>query len=49
MVDFEKLCDERGIHIIERVMVNDDYRRTSTGNLMPNLPGRTAIYRFRHQ
>ena len=47
--DFEKLCDERGIHIIERVMVNDNYRHTSTGNLMPNLLGRTAIYRFRHQ
>lgn len=47
--DFEKLCDERGIHIIERVMVNDDYRRTSAGNFMPNLLGRTAIYRFRQQ
>ncbi len=47
--DFEKLCDERGIHIIERIMVNDDYRRTSAGNFMPNLLGRTAIYRFRQQ
>jgi len=47
--DFEKLCNERGIHIIERVMVNDDYRRTSAGNFMPNLLGRTAIYRFRQQ
>ena len=47
--DFEKLCDERGVHIIERVMVNDDYRRTSAGNFMPNLLGRTAIYRFRQQ
>ncbi|MGB5260307.1 MAG: methionine biosynthesis protein MetW [Gammaproteobacteria bacterium] len=47
--DFEALCEVRGIHIIERIMVNDDYARTPAGNLMPNLLGRTAIYRFRQQ
>ncbi len=45
--DFEKLCHERNIRILDRIMVNDVARRTVTGNLMPNMFGRTAIYRFR--
>jgi len=45
--DFEQLCAERGIHVLQRIMVNHDYRRSSSDNLLPNLLGRTAIYRFR--
>ncbi len=45
--DFEQLCTERGIHVLQRVMVNHDYLRSASDNLLPNLLGRTAIYRFR--
>lgn len=47
--DFEQLCDERNIRIIERVMVDDEARSSTSGNLLPNLFGRTAIYRFRQK
>ncbi len=47
--DFEQLCFERGIHILQRTMVNQAHRRTAGDNLLPNLLGRNALYRFNRQ
>jgi hypothetical protein len=42
-------CAAGRIRILGLITVNNVHRRTSAGNFMPNLPGRTAIYRFRQQ
>ena len=47
--DFEQLCHERGIHILQRTMLNQEHRRTAGGKLLPNLLGRNALYRFNRQ
>jgi methionine biosynthesis protein MetW len=47
--DFEQLCRERGIHILQRTMVNREHHSTAGDNLLPNLLGRNALYRFRRQ
>lgn len=44
--DFEGLCAERGIRILQRTMVNHAHRRGIGDRLLPNLPGRFALYRF---
>ena len=44
--DFEALCREKNIRILERTVV-DNAHRTSLGmRLLPNLLGEVAIYRF---
>ncbi|MDH3979588.1 MAG: methionine biosynthesis protein MetW [Gammaproteobacteria bacterium] len=47
--DFEQLCRERGIHILQRTMVNKERHSKVGDNLLPNLLGRNALYRFRRQ
>lgn len=47
--DFESLCDERGIHILERTMVNHDHSSARHNNFMPNLLGKVALYRFKRR
>ena len=44
--DFEGLCAERGIRILQRTMVNHAHRRGIGDRPLPNLPGRFALYRF---
>lgn len=44
--DFEKLCNERGIHILQRTMINQAGDCNFGNYLLPNLLGRTALYRF---
>jgi methionine biosynthesis protein MetW len=44
--DFEHLCDQQGIRILQRTVV-DYAHRTSLGmRLLPNLLGEIALYRF---
>lgn len=44
--DFERLCHQQGIHILQRTVV-DHAHRTSLGmRLLPNLLGEIALYRF---
>ncbi|MGB5397448.1 MAG: methionine biosynthesis protein MetW [Gammaproteobacteria bacterium] len=45
--DFERLCHDRGIHILQRTVVDHTHRRsTLLMRLFPNLFGEIAIYRF---
>ncbi|MDZ7735086.1 MAG: methionine biosynthesis protein MetW [Gammaproteobacteria bacterium] len=47
--DFEELCEQEGIEILEYTTV-DHAHRTSLGmRLFPNLLGEIAIYRFRRE
>lgn len=47
MQDFEALCHERGIHILERTVVDHTHSKsTLLMKLFPNLFGEVAIYRF---
>ena len=43
VADFDEFCDERGFHVLERVVLRDARRV----NIFPNLLGVLAIYRFR--
>ena len=44
--DFEKLCAERTIRVLQRAMVNHAHRYSIGDHLLPNLLGRNALYRF---
>lgn len=44
--DFEVLCDELGIHILERRVLSHDLKRPLVGGRMPNLFGEIALYRI---
>lgn len=44
--DFEQLCHDRGIHILQRTMVNNRYQRNFSNYLLPNFTGQIALYRF---
>jgi methionine biosynthesis protein MetW len=43
VADFDAFCDERGFHVLERVVLREARRV----NVLPNLLGVLAIYRFR--
>jgi methionine biosynthesis protein MetW len=43
VADFDALCVERGIHVLERVVLHQTHRV----RLLPNLLGSLAIYRIR--
>lgn len=43
--DFEKLCSEKGLHILDRTVVNKDHQESLAIRLWPNLLGEIAIYR----
>ena len=42
--DFEELCAERGIHLLQRQVV--DYSHRSPQHILTNLLGEIALYRF---
>ena len=47
--DFERLCHQQGIHILQRTVV-DHAHKTSLGmRLLPNLLGEIALYRFKRK
>ncbi len=47
--DFEKLCGEKNIHIVDCDVVDHLYRRHFLSAWMPNLFGKIAIYRLTKQ
>ena len=44
--DFEKLCDDLKITIIEKMVLNSNYESNKLLSLFPNLFGEIALYRF---
>ena len=44
--DFENLCQERGIKILQRTAVDYAHRHSLGMKLFPNLLGELALYRF---
>ena len=44
--DFEKLCDDLNITIIEKMVLNSNYESNKLLSLFPNLFGEIALYRF---
>lgn len=44
--DFEELCIERNIRIIERTVVDNEHRQRWWHKLWPNMMGEIAIYRI---
>jgi methionine biosynthesis protein MetW len=47
--DFERLCRNNGIHILERTVVDRTHRAGLGMKLLPNLLGEIAIYRFKRK
>ena len=45
-LDFEELCDNHGIRIIEKFVADRDYDDGPLINRWPNLFGKTAFYRL---
>ncbi|HIJ26583.1 MAG TPA: methionine biosynthesis protein MetW [Gammaproteobacteria bacterium] len=44
--DFETLCAQKGIRILERTVVDRQHREPALLKLAPNLLGEVALYRF---
>jgi len=44
--DFEKLCDDLDINIIEKMVLNSNYESNKLLSSFPNLFGEIALYRF---
>jgi methionine biosynthesis protein MetW len=42
--DFEALCQESNIHILDKAVVGHDSSESTLGRLLPNLFGVTAVY-----
>jgi methionine biosynthesis protein MetW len=49
LTDFERLCRNNGIHILERTVVDRTHRAGLGMKLLPNLLGEIAIYRFKRK
>jgi methionine biosynthesis protein MetW len=47
--DFEQLCRNNGIHILQRAVVDRSHRAGLGMKLLPNLLGEIAIYRFKRK
>ena len=47
--DFEGLCGEKGIRIINRAVVDYQHRRSLPMKLLPNLFGEVALYQFERE
>lgn len=47
--DFEDLCREKGIDILERTVVDRSHKSSMMMSLLPNLMGEVAIYRLRRK
>lgn len=45
--DFENLCNQLNIEILERIVVDNDHEARPGMNLLPNLLGKLALYRVR--
>ena len=43
--DFEKLCHERSVKILDRLVVDQTHRSSTLSAMWPNLLGEVAIYR----
>lgn len=46
LTDFEDLCRQKNIHILERAVVDSQHRHGLGQRLLPNLLGEIALYRF---
>jgi len=44
--DFENLCKDRNIRILQRSVVNYAHRSTAATRILPGLLGEIALYRF---
>lgn len=44
--DFEALCKQQGIHILERRVLDHAHHEQAFSRLLPNLLGEIAMYRF---
>ena len=44
--DFEQLCRERNIKVLDRLVVDQTHQRSRLSGLWPNLMGEVAIYRI---
>ena len=44
--DFERLCQEKGLRILERAVVDAGHRKRRLAVLLPNLMSEIAVYRF---
>ncbi len=42
--DFDQLCDEEGLEVVERSVVDPQYRKVTTKNAFSNLFGATGFY-----
>lgn len=47
--DFEAMCDDKGVEILQRAIVNKDHQSTFGSRTLPNLLGEIALYRFRRK
>lgn len=47
--DFERLCDEKQVQLVQRHVVNHAHRATRATRLVPNLLGEIALYQLRRQ
>ncbi len=47
--DFESLCKDRNIRILQRSVVNHAHRSTAGIRLLPGILGEIALYRFERQ
>ncbi|MEW6729661.1 MAG: methionine biosynthesis protein MetW, partial [Pseudomonadota bacterium] len=44
--DFEALCEELGLRILDREIVDSEHRSGALMRLLPNLMGEAAVYRL---
>jgi methionine biosynthesis protein MetW len=44
--DFEILCHQKGIRIVNRMVVNADFRQNSFASIWPNMLAEFAVYRI---
>ncbi|GMR07241.1 MAG: methionine biosynthesis protein MetW [Gammaproteobacteria bacterium] len=49
LIDFERLCKDRGIKILKRTVVDHRHRSSIGMRILPNLLGEIAIYRFQRK
>jgi len=47
--EFERLCENKGIEILERSVVNSSHQSNFLRTLLPNLLGELALYRFQRK
>jgi len=43
--DFEDLCEEKGLEVVARTVVNSEHRSSVGMSLAPNLLGEVALYK----